>query len=229
MTHKCLDTMCAFLHVGKLIWERFREDHYGLTSILLWRFGTFRATLYCNCLVAKIPSRLEQKNIPVNRNPRLANRTWFAEFISAARESSPTHLTYALPLDRRTTSLAIRPISHSQLNVVKRTEVATGFVRIAWAKIVCWKIYGERREKNAEQQISTTLLLLLLLLLYLYCARNKITQLSTPTHAQLQCHRLKFIKNHLKNSYMFRSTTIFREFTMSSLKSLLFWPQLDVC
>ena len=30
-------------------------------------------------------------------------------------------------------------------------------------------------------------------------------------HAQLQRHRLKFIKNHLKNSYMFRSTTIFRE------------------
>ena len=48
------------------------------------------------------------------------------------------------------------------------------------------------------------------------------TQLSIPTHAQLQRHRLKFIKNHLKNSYMFRSTTIFREFTMSSLKSLLF-------
>jgi len=37
------------------------------------------------------------------------------------------------------------------------------------------------------------------LLLYLYRARNKITQLSVPTHAQLQRHRLKFIKNHLKN------------------------------
>ena len=48
-------------------------------------------------------------------------------------------------------------------------------------------------------------------LLYLYRARNKITQLSTPTHAQFQRHRLKFIKNHLKNSYMFRSSTIFRE------------------
>ena len=34
-------------------------------------------------------------------------------------------------------------------------------------------------------------------LLYLYCARNKITQLSVPTRAQLR-HRLKFIKNHLK-------------------------------
>jgi len=35
--------------------------------------------------------------------------------------------------------------------------------------------------------------------------------LSITTHAQLQCHWLKFIKNHLKNSYMFRSTTIVRE------------------
>ena len=34
-------------------------------------------------------------------------------------------------------------------------------------------------------------------LLYLYRARNKITQLSIPTHAQLQRHRLKFIKNYL--------------------------------
>ena len=32
-----------------------------------------------------------------------------------------------------------------------------------------------------------------LTLLYLYRARNKITQLSIPTHAQLQRHRLKFI------------------------------------
>ena len=39
----------------------------------------------------------------------------------------------------------------------------------------------------------------------------EFTQLSIPTHAQLQRHRLKFIKNHLQNSYMFRSTTIFRE------------------
>ena len=38
-----------------------------------------------------------------------------------------------------------------------------------------------------------------------------ITQLSILTHAQLQRHRLKFIKNYLKNSYMFRSSTIFRE------------------
>ena len=41
--------------------------------------------------------------------------------------------------------------------------------------------------------------------------RESFTQLSIPTHAQLQRHRLKFIKNLLKNSYMFRSSTIFRE------------------
>ena len=41
------------------------------------------------------------------------------------------------------------------------------------------------------------------LLLYLYRARNKITQLSIPTHAQLQCHRLKSIKNHLKTPTCF--------------------------
>ena len=41
--------------------------------------------------------------------------------------------------------------------------------------------------------------------------QEQYTQLSTPTHAQLQRRRLKFIKNHLKNSYMYRSTTIFRE------------------
>ena len=38
-----------------------------------------------------------------------------------------------------------------------------------------------------------------------------IAQLSVPTYAQLKRHRLKLIKNHLKNSYMFRSSTIFRE------------------
>ena len=49
-----------------------------------------------------------------------------------------------------------------------------------------------------------------ILLLYLYRTRCKITQLSIPTHAQLQRHRLKFIKKTSKNSYVFRSTTIFR-------------------
>ena len=38
------------------------------------------------------------------------------------------------------------------------------------------------------------------LLLYLYRARNKITQLTIPTHAQLQRHRLKFIKNYIKKT-----------------------------
>ena len=37
--------------------------------------------------------------------------------------------------------------------------------------------------------------MIIFLLLYLHRARNKITQLSIPTHAQLQRHRLKFIKN----------------------------------
>ena len=44
--------------------------------------------------------------------------------------------------------------------------------------------------------------------------RNKLSELTQfliPTHPQLQRHRLKFIKNHLKNSYIFRPTTIFRE------------------
>ena len=40
---------------------------------------------------------------------------------------------------------------------------------------------------------------------------GNITQLLTPTHAQLQRHRLKFIKKPFKNYYMFRSTIIFRE------------------
>jgi len=35
-----------------------------------------------------------------------------------------------------------------------------------------------------------------ILLLCLYRARNKITYLSIPTHAQFQRHRLKFSKNH---------------------------------
>ena len=58
-------------------------------------------------------------------------------------------------------------------------------------------------------------------LLCLYRARNKISQLSIPTHAQLQRHRLKFIKNHLKNSYMFRSTTIFREFVLAKITIIM--------
>ena len=48
---------------------------------------------------------------------------------------------------------------------------------------------------------------------YLPYKRVGFTQFLTPTHAQLQRHRLKLIKKPYKNSYMFRSTTIFREFT----------------
>jgi len=58
-----------------------------------------------------------------------------------------------------------------------------------------------KKEENEQLQV---------LLLYLYRARDNITQLSIPTHAQLR-HGLKFIKNHLKNSCMFQSSTIFRE------------------
>ena len=65
-------------------------------------------------------------------------------------------------------------------------------------------------------------------LLYLYLARNKITELSIPTHAQLQRHRLKYIKNHLKNTYMFRSSTIFRELQCPRQSHYYYWPQLDV-
>ena len=64
-------------------------------------------------------------------------------------------------------------------------------------------------------------LVLLLLLLYLYRARNKITQLSIPTHAQLQRHRLKFIKNHLKNLLHVSVFDHLQGVTMSPLKSLL--------
>ena len=47
--------------------------------------------------------------------------------------------------------------------------------------------------------------------LYHKKSQTFITQLLTPTHAQLQRHRLKFIKKPFKNAYMFRPTTIFRE------------------
>jgi hypothetical protein len=75
-------------------------------------------------------------------------------------------------------------------------------------KAVSWI---ERSVLTGKNKIHRMLLSLTALLLYMYRARNKITQLSVPRHAQLQRHMLKFIKNHLKNSYMFRSSTIFRE------------------
>ena len=58
-------------------------------------------------------------------------------------------------------------------------------------------------------------------LLYLYRARNKVTQLSIPTHAQLQRHRLKYIKNHLKKLLHVSVFDYLQGVTMSSLKSLL--------
>ena len=59
-------------------------------------------------------------------------------------------------------------------------------------------------------------------LLYLHRARNKVTQLSIPTHAQLQRHRLKFIRNHLKKLLHVSAHGHLQGVTMSSLKSLLF-------
>ena len=47
------------------------------------------------------------------------------------------------------------------------------------------------------------------------------TQLSIPTHAQLQRHRLKFIKNHLKKLLHVSVFDHLQGVTMSSLKSLL--------
>ena len=65
------------------------------------------------------------------------------------------------------------------------------------------------------------------LLLYLYRARNKITQLSIPTHAQLQRHRLKFIKNHLKTSYML-TTALARTRTLRRSSGITQYKQHDM-
>jgi len=73
------------------------------------------------------------------------------------------------------------------------------------SKLSSWRTQSNAQGRSRDSPPTC------ILLLYLYRARNKITQLSIPTHAQLQRHSLKFIKNHLKNSYMFRSLTIFRE------------------
>ena len=48
-----------------------------------------------------------------------------------------------------------------------------------------------------------------------------IVQLSIPTHAQLQRHRLKFIRNHLKKLLHVSVFDHPQGVTMSSLKSLL--------
>ena len=48
-----------------------------------------------------------------------------------------------------------------------------------------------------------------------------VTQLSIPTHAQLQRHRLKFIKNQLKKLLHVSVFDHLHGVTMSSLKSLL--------
>ena len=48
------------------------------------------------------------------------------------------------------------------------------------------------------------------------------SQLSIPTHAQLQRHRLKFIKNHLKKLLHVSVFDHLQGVTMSSLKSLYY-------
>ena len=52
-------------------------------------------------------------------------------------------------------------------------------------------------------------------------AAEKTAQLSIPTHAQLQRHRLKFIKNHLKKLLHVSVFDHLQGVIMSSLKSLL--------
>ena len=64
-------------------------------------------------------------------------------------------------------------------------------------------------------------------LLYLYRARSKITHLSIPTHAQLQRHRLKFIKNHLKTPTCFGLRPPSGSYNVLA-KITIIWPQLDV-
>jgi len=57
-----------------------------------------------------------------------------------------------------------------------------------------------------NEYLFTHLTYLLNLLLYLYRACNKVTQLSIPTHAQLEILLIKiYLKFHKKHSYMFRS------------------------
>ena len=102
-------------------------------------------------------------------------------------------------------------------DVLPRTEYIVHRIKFKqYRKQNCWlymrlQVSVEMMVQIFQDVTSCTLQVVYWSLLYLYRARNKITQLSIPTHVQLQRHRLKFIKNHLKNSYMFRSTTIFRE------------------
>jgi len=57
---------------------------------------------------------------------------------------------------------------------------------------------------------------------------NFLTQLSIPTHAQLQCHRLKLIKNHLKTPTCFGLRPSSGSYNVLA-KITIIWPQLDVC
>jgi len=53
------------------------------------------------------------------------------------------------------------------------------------------------------------------------------TQLSIPTHAQLQRHRLQFIKNHLRTPTCFGLRPSSGSYNVLA-KITIIWPQLDV-
>jgi len=81
---------------------------------------------------------------------------------------------------------------------------------------------ANNKEKKRERENIRRKTTLNLTWLYLYSARSKITQLLTTTHAQLQRHRLKFIKKkHLKLLHVSVYDHL-QGVTISSLKSLLF-------
>jgi hypothetical protein len=83
------------------------------------------------------------------RGPHVVRRI----YVCGPREFSNT-FNVCPSIGMKNNFLAIRPISYSWLHVVKSAEVATGFVHIAWAKIVSWKLYSERREKNTANSTA---------------------------------------------------------------------------
>ena len=122
------------------------------------------------------------------------------------------------------------------LNTQPQDFTTEGSVYIFQAKILHIKCVDGPTEKTAEKSFmllstahthadtyrNTDVHTLKPVLLYLYRARNKITQLSIPTHAQLQRQRLKFIKKPYKKLLHVSVFDHLQGVTMSSLKSLLF-------
>ena len=128
----------------------------------------------------------------------------FANYLQICLVQIPANAIYAGPMQRmapswwisQSWSLARRSVYRRPVWASADRWVGPRFVRRLHAGCRLtgeWAVTGRTFIVNTEET-------------YVYW-----TQLSIPTHAQLQHHRLKFIKNHLKNSYMFRSTTIFRE------------------